>query len=434
MSEKTLQQAARGVAIRRLRVEVVTGADASAHAEADSDALSVGTAATNTLTLSDPTVSRYHAELTRESDGVRVRDLGSTNGTFAGAVRVIDGVVPAGATLRLGGTTLRVLDAGEEEQPLLHGEAIAGLRGQSTVMRSLMAKIAKVAESSANVLLTGESGTGKEVAARALHELGPRQGAPFVTVDCGALAPTLVASELFGHERGAFTGAEQRRAGAFEQAHGGTLFLDEVGELPQALQSALLGALERKRFKRLGGTSEISVDVRVVSATHRDLREDVNAEKFRLDLFYRLAVVTLRMPALREHVDDLEILIAHFLEEAGASESVDALLGPAALATLKSHRWPGNVRELRNWVEAALATGEAPTLDARGMRDAGADLIGSVLEERYQDARATVVNELERRYLTRLLERADGNVSQAARIAEMNRSHLNDLLRRHGLR
>jgi DNA-binding NtrC family response regulator len=300
-------------------------------------------------------------------------------------------------------------------------------------MRQLMARLEKVAKSDVGVLLTGESGTGKELAARALHDLGPRASGPFVTVDCGALSPTLVASELFGHERGAFTGADAQRIGAFEQADGGTLFLDEVGELPSMLQASLLGVLERRRFKRLGGTADVAVDVRVVSATHRDLREDVNQDRFRLDLFYRLSVVTLRMPPLRERADDIPLLVEHFLRDAGEDAPLDELLSDAALELLRRHRWPGNVRELRNWVDAAIAIGEPPELHGGELAAAG-DAIAAHLERPYAEARGALLHEFEARYLARLLERADGNVSKASRLAAMNRSHLNDLLRRHGLR
>jgi len=433
VDDPTQRRAARGFPVRTLAVEVLSGPDAGATATAGDEALSVGTAQTNALRLGDRTVSRYHVELTPVPEGVRVRDLGSTNGTRAGAVRIVDAVVPAGTTLTVGDTTLRVADAGESERELIGGEGLAGRRGRTPAMRELLAKLERVAARDIGVLLTGESGTGKELAARGLHELGPRAGGPFVTVDCGALAPTLVASELFGHERGAFTGADAQRAGAFEQADGGTLFLDEVGELPSNLQSALLGVLERRRFKRLGSSQEFTVDVRVVSATPRDLREDVNADRFRLDLFYRLAVVTLRMPPLRERVDDIPLLVEHFLRDLGEDAPLDAFLSEPALQMLRAHRWPGNVRELRNWVEAALAMGEAPELGPAGVTG-GADPIGAGLELPYKQARGALIDQFERRYLTRLMERADGNVSKAARIAKMNRSHLNDLLRRHDLR
>src|SRR5262249_43794023 len=280
------------------------------------------------------------------------------------------------------------------------------------VMRRLLLSIERAAQSDAAVLLIGESGTGKEVIARALHDLGPRAKKPFVTVDCGALSPTLVASELFGHERGAFTGADRQHIGAFERASGGTLFLDEIGELPGALQANLLGVLERRRFRRLGGKQEISVDVRIVSATHRDLRAEVNSGTFRLDLYYRLAVVVMKVPPLRERADDVPLLVEHFLRECGHDGPVGALISPAAMHALMHHHWPGNVRELRNLIEATVAMGEAPPLDGGPAAPAGR---AGVADLPYKEARAQVLHDFEASYLRALLERTQGNVSQAPR-------------------
>jgi DNA-binding NtrC family response regulator len=322
---------------------------------------------------------------------------------------------------------------GERRMLELHaGDALAGLRGRSPAMRRMMAKIERAAASDVSVLVIGESGTGKEVVARGLHELGRRALGPFVAVDCGALSPALVASELFGHERGAFTGADRQHVGAFERAHGGTLFLDEIGELPSALQASLLGALERRTMRRVGGTADIAVDVRVVSATNRDLRAEVNSGAFRLDLYYRLAVVSLAMPPLREHPEDIELLVAHFLREAGHTGAVGDVFAPATMRALAGHRWPGNVRELRNLVEATLAMGEPPPLDAALGGDA--DPIARVLVLGYREARQQILHDFEARYLTALLERNDGNISRAARAAGMDRSHLAELLARHKLR
>ncbi|MEZ4340647.1 MAG: sigma 54-interacting transcriptional regulator [Sandaracinaceae bacterium] len=313
MEDLTQRRAARGSAPERLAIEVVAGPDAGATARAEDDALTVGSATGNTLVLSDPTVSRYHTELARVAAGVRVRDLGSTNGILVGAVRVRDAVVPVGTSLALGDTTLRVVDGGAAASELLGADALAGLRGRTPVMRQLMARIAKVARSDVGVLLTGESGTGKELAAEALHELGPRSRGPFVTVDCGALAPTLVASELFGHERGAFTGAESRRTGAFEQADGGTLFLDEVGELPSMLQASLPGVLERRRAsaRRCRGGRKSGWSRRRTGPARGRERRPLPARSL-----HRLSVVTLRMPPLRERVEDIPCS-SSTLEDAG---------------------------------------------------------------------------------------------------------------------
>ena len=429
---RTIPYGSAGLPIRTLAIEIVEGPAAGLARMAESDTLTLGTADGNDVVIADPTVSRYHLELIRRPDGIQVIDAGSLNGTFAGTVRVERAVVPPGTTLRLGKTALRVGDGQNVTVELHRSEALAGLRGRTPVMRRLLHSIERAAQSDAAVLLVGESGTGKEVIARALHDVGPRKRGPFVTVDCGALAPTLVASELFGHERGAFTGADRQHAGAFERASGGTLFLDEIGELPPALQATLLGVLERRRFRRLGGKTEIVVDVRVVSATHRDLRAEVNANTFRLDLYYRLAVVVMKVPPLRERAEDVPLLVEHFLRECGHDGPIEALISPAAMKQLMGHHWPGNVRELRNLIEATVAMGETPQLD--GVSAGGGATPDALVALPYKEARAQVLADFEGRYLRALLERSRGNVSQAAREARMDRSHLIDLLTRHGLK
>jgi DNA-binding NtrC family response regulator len=307
-------------------------------------------------------------------------------------------------------------------------------------MRSLMARIQRAARTDVSVLLLGETGVGKEVIARAIHEASPRSASPSEVVDCGALMPTLIASELFGHEKGAFTGADRQHVGAFERANGGTLFLDEIGELPPALQSALLGALERRSFRRVGGTTSIAVDVRVVCATNRDLRNEVNAGRFRQDLYYRIAVILLRIPPLRERAGDIPVLVEHFLREIGHDGPVDEVVPDTVMQTLKTHHWPGNVRELRNFVEAAIAMGEAPHLEERLERSEGSpnmfagEALGRLVELSYKDARSTLLNEFEVIYLKELMERTKHNVSAAARSAKMNRSYLIQMLKRHGIR
>jgi DNA-binding NtrC family response regulator len=437
----TIRDAVTSLPLRALRVEVVDGPDAGKDASGHEDALTVGTAADNSLTLTDAMVSRFHAELRSTPEGVRVVDCGSTNGTWVGTTRIERGCVPAGAALRMGRTTLRIVDGQMVHLPLHARHELAGLLGSSASMRRLMADLERAARSDVGVLVTGESGCGKELVANALHSLGPRNSEAIVTVDCGALTPTLVASELFGHERGAFTGADARYIGSFERADGGVLFLDEVGELPLAIQANLLGVLERRRFRRLGGKDEISVDVRVVSATNRDLRADVNGGRFRLDLFHRLAIVKLEIPPLRERRDDIPLLLEHFVREAGGEDAMEALFPQATLDALSTHHWPGNVRELKNLVEATLAMGQPPPLlpsSTRGAAKAGeataGDLIERMLEIDFSLGRGRVIQEFETRYLRRLLERASDNVSKAARIAGVHRSHLIALLHRYKIR
>jgi DNA-binding NtrC family response regulator len=440
-SGTTLPDRPAGLPIRTLTIEVVGGPDQGRSYTADSETVTVGTAESNDLRLTDPTVSRYHLELSRKGDRVAVADLGSTNGTAVGPALLERGTVAPGTLLTLGRTALRVGDGPTRTLSLHESGALGPLRGQSAPMRRLMAQILRVARTDASVLLQGESGTGKELIARALHDQSPRANNPFVTLDCGVISPGLVASELFGHERGAFTGADRRHIGVFERAQGGTLFLDEIGELSSALQTALLGVLERRRFRRLGGGEELSVDVRVVSATHRDLRAEVNANTFRLDLYYRLAVVRLEVPPLHQRVDDIPPLVEHFLNEAGYTGPVGAQVPPPLMATLQAHRWPGNVRELRNYVEAILAMGEPPSLDQAAVGPAAARAsapspspMALSLEHSYREARQKVLEDFEVQFLKALMERSGNNVSMAARLAQMDRSYLIDLLHRHHLR
>jgi DNA-binding NtrC family response regulator len=425
----TVREPARTLPIRGLRVTLTSGKDAGK--SASGDVVTIGSAEGNDLVLDDKSVSRFHVELRRASDGVLVVDHESTNGTFLGTTKIERATIPAGTELGVGKSTVRVSDDAEVELALHEGDVLAGLCGRAPSMRRLMAQVERAAKSDVSVLVVGESGTGKELVARALHDLGPRADKPFVTVDCGALAPSLVASELFGHEKGAFTGADRQHQGAFEQASGGTLFLDEIGELPAPLQSTLLGALERRRIKRLGGRAEIDVDVRVVSATHRDLRGDVNRGTFRLDLFYRLAVVTLAIPALRERAEDIPLLAEHFARAAGHDGPLGSLFDPRAMIDLAQHHWAGNVRELRNVVEATVAMGETPALASASDKPTGAN---ESLDQPYKEARARVLAEFERAYLERLLARAGKNVSRAAREAGLDRTHLGQLLARHKLR
>ena len=421
--------------VRTVVVEVTEGSDQGAQWHGEHG--TVGSARDNALVLADETVSGYHLQIDAVADGIRVSDLGSTNGTFLGNVRVHECVVPSGTILRVGRSNLS-LGSGAPATVELHDEdQLGALRGRTQSMRRLMSLVRRVSQKNVAVLLIGESGTGKELFARAIHDCSPRASGPFVTLDCAAVTPTLVAAELFGHEKGAFTGAVASRTGAFEHAHGGTLFLDEVGELPSELQATLLGALERRRFCRVGGRREIEVDVRVVAATNRDLRADVNSGQFRLDLYYRLAVVTLEIPPLRDRPKDIPLLVEHFVREEGSDAAATELIPDETMAQLKRYRWPGNVRELKNYVQATLALGEpmpldssAPTVSEDALRSALAQLV----ERPYGEARSQLVSEFELLYLKALLERTAGNVAKAAREAQMARSHLNELLRRHKIR
>jgi DNA-binding NtrC family response regulator len=433
--DATLKHRTTGVPLRTLRVEVVKGSDAGRKL-GDRERIAIGTAEGNDLVLTDETVSRYHVELAIRGDRIAVRDHGSTNGTAIGSAVIEQGSIGPGTILTLGRTQIRV-DHGETATLEIYGaEQLGGVVGRSASMRRLMAQIDRAAVSDVSILLLGETGTGKEVAARAIHAASKRAAGPFETVDCGSLLPTLIASELFGHEKGAFTGAEREHIGAFERAHGGTLFLDEIGELPAALQPALLGAIERRSFRRVGGGKTINVDVRLICATHRDLRSEVNAGRFRQDLYFRIGVVMLEIPPLRERPEDIPLLVEYFLRDAGFEGPRDQVVPPQVLEMLTGHQWPGNVRELRNFVEAALALGETPGIAGRAIeRDReSVDEVEPLLDRPYADAKAVLLDHFERRYLAHMMEKTNGNISAAARAAKMNRSYLLELLKRHGLR
>ena len=398
--------------------------------------MSVGSAADNALVLTDRTVSRYHVEIEARDDGLHVSDLGSLNGTFVGELKIERARVAPGTELRLGDTVLRLAEVGAAAEPERASAvpAIPGMVAVSASMRAVALSVARLAGSNVSVLIQGETGTGKEVVARALHELSPRRREPFVVVDCGSLPATLIASELFGHERGAFTGADRSHEGAFERAHRGTIFLDEIGELPIQVQPALLGALERRAFRRVGGARDIEVDVRVVAATHRDVRGEVNVDGFRADLYYRIAVARVVVPPLRERPDDIEALTRHFVTEMTGTSTLP--FGPETMNALRAHRWSGNVRELRNVVEAAVAMGEVKLDKTRpGLAGKPAPATAGALPVApYKEARAQVLSDFEQEYLSALITQCGGNASEAARLAGMDRQYLLGLLRRHGLR
>ena len=439
--QRTIPHAVQGRPVRALKLEVTGGPDRGVTWTGSSDSVTIGTAKDNDLCLTDETVSRYHVELRTEGDRIHVKDHGSTNGTMVGPAQIIEGTVSQGAELKLGQSSVRVLDGDPVHLPLHRNNHLHGIYGRSVVIRRLMARVEQVAKADVSVLLLGETGTGKEVVARAIHEASKRAQQPFEIVDCGALMPTLIASELFGHEKGAFTGANAQYVGAFERANGGTIFLDEIGELPAELQVRLLGVLERRTFRRLGGTKRIAVDVRVVSATHRDIRAWVNSGEFRQDLYYRIAVAHLKLPPLRERAEDIPVLIEHFLKQMDIEEPIDSLIPEQTIERFKRYHWPGNIRELRNLVEATLAFGGSD-LDALGLETqthvSGAGAASGSMERAfelpYREARDLVVRDFQRVYLKRALESAGGNVSKAAERAQMNRPHLVQLLKRLGLR
>ncbi|MFT3710981.1 MAG: sigma 54-interacting transcriptional regulator [Archangium sp.] len=413
------------------RLKWTRGADAGATWPFKTERAVIGTNQGADLVLHDRAVSRYHCELTLSPEGIAVRDLGSRNGTRVNGVLVERAWLTAGDRLQVGESEAVLELAGEDVRVPLHAsDSFGPLVGGSLAMRTLFARLAKAATSNATVLLTGESGTGKELAAEAIHGASPRASESLVVVDCGAVPPALLESELFGHEKGSFTGAASAREGAFELADKGTLFLDEIGELPLELQPKLLRALEKREVKRVGGSAYQPVDLRVVAATHRDLRAEVNSGRFRADPFYRLAVVEVRVPALRERTDDLPQLVRTLLTRLGLADKAEAavLSTEPVLSQLRSHPWPGNVRELRNYLERAVALGESapPSMPVPAA--------APVTTLDYRQAKEEAIKAFERPWLEALLARHQGNAAAAARSAGLDRAYLYRLLWRHGLK
>ncbi|GAC1596380.1 MAG: hypothetical protein NVS4B10_05360 [Myxococcales bacterium] len=391
---------------------------------------SVGSHPSNDVVLSERTVSRFHCELLLDGGAVRVRDLESRNGTFVDGVRAVEAFLRSGSELRLGRASLRFNLSGKSiAVAASERTSLGNLVGGSPAMRRVYALLERAAQTGSTVLLEGETGTGKEGAAEVLHSAGPRRDRPLVVVDCGSIPANLVESELFGHEKGAFTGAGGRRIGAFEEADHGTIFLDEVGELPLELQPRLLRVLESREIHRLGSNTAVSVDVRVVAATHRDLRTLVNRGEFRPDLYFRLAVVRIELPPLRQRLSDIPALAAKLLEQLGVRGPVQqALLEPQFLATLARNVWPGNVRELRNFLERCAVFEQAMPLENP------VPLAGdSANPGPYAAARRRSLDDFERGYLQALLARHQGKVALAAQEAGVDRVYLYRLLRRHAL-
>jgi DNA-binding NtrC family response regulator len=396
----------------------------------------IGTAAGCALVLSDDRVSGQHLALRAVESRFVVKDLGSTNGTWYEGSRITEVTLPAGSTLLVGKTALRIEpEAQPLDLPPSQSRRFGELVGESLAIREVFAVLERVAASDATLLVEGETGTGKELVARAIHEASDRRRGPFVAVDCGALPEGLLESELFGHVRGAFTGAANARAGTIRRAHGGTLFLDELGRISPTVQARLLRVLEERVVRPLGGDSETEVDVRVVAASRDDLDAEVATGRFRPDLLYRLAVVRVVLPPLRSRREDIPLLVRELVRRRGFADEAPA---GAGLDRLIAHAWPGNVRELRNVIDRAIALAPgAQRFADLTIRVEATPVAGDGLAIRsdlpYAEAKAAVLHDLERRYLGDVLARTGGNLSAAARESGIDRKHLRTLARKHGL-
>jgi len=390
------------------------------------------------IVVADPEVSALHCELRAVGEGILVKDLGSTNGTFLGPVRVREAIVATPAELTVGQSKILLEPQAKRRVDVGFSDHFGPLVGSSPRMRRVFGVLEKVAPTPLSVLVVGETGTGKELAARAIHDASDRKGGPFVVVDCGSIPPTLAESILFGHEKGAFTGATERRKGALAEADGGTLFLDELGELPTELQPKLLRALSERQVKRVGGSAFEPIDVRVLAATRRDLGAEMNAGRFRSDPFFRIAQVKVELPPLRDRLGDLPVLVEQACRRVGKPQHVETVTAWVE-QRMAAHDWPGNVRELVNVASVAATLADdpgaiddvltlardEPTGDAGRPIDAGATAFG--------EAKRAAVAAFERGYFTALARRCKGNVSEMARQSGMERHHVRAYLRKYGI-
>ncbi|MDQ3339327.1 MAG: sigma 54-interacting transcriptional regulator [Myxococcota bacterium] len=412
---------------RVIRVEVVEGPATGTTANLPGPSARIGSARDCDLVIADPTVSRHHVTLAVDEHGVRVTDARSRNGTWVDGLRVFDAIARGDSSIKIGASTLRLLLTDDMiDVPLSPNERFGGLLGKSHAMRRVFSLLERIAATDATLLVEAETGTGKDLVAEGVHEASSRGNGPFIVFDCSAVSANLIESELFGHMKGAFTGANADRPGALEAADGGTLFLDEIGELPIDLQPKLLRALENREVRRVGANQRRQVDVRVIAATNRDLSAEIERGRFREDLYYRLAVVHVTLPPLRERPDDIPMLVRHFAK--------DREVPPAVIAGFVGQAWPGNVRELRNAVERMLSLGFPQQADAEPRLPAPPAPPAVDLSVPLKDARDALLEEFERAYLRAALEKTGGNATKAAAIAGVSRKFVQRALDRYALR
>ena len=425
-------------------LSVKSGPDAGKDVRVETATIKIGTSPACQLTLTDGTVSREHCEIRLGEEGYLLRDLGSTNGTHLAGSRVKEVWLAPGSLFSVGSTVLEFRPLDERVEVMLSEKDRFGtVLGRSLKMREIFHFLEKIASKDVTVLLTGETGTGKEILAESIHEESTRRGAPFITVDCGAIPDNLVESELFGHMKGSFTGATADRIGAFEEADRGSIFLDEIGELPQEQQAKLLRVIEKKEIKRIGENETRRTDVRIIAATNRSLPEEVEAGRFRKDLYYRLSVVEIAIPPLRDRPDDVPMLADHILALLSErAKKPRPRLAQDAVEILQRHPWPGNVRELRNVLEKTFALADQQEIGGANV------VVGSAGEHPAERAAAAgggaIVDpglpyseareRFEKTYLLGLLQKNDMNVSKAARVAGIHRQSLHRLLKKHGIK
>ncbi len=436
------------VSLRKCQLTIVEGPNRGKKFSLNKSAMKIGKRDTNDIVLKDTTVSRSHMEVKYLEDRFLLRDLESTNGTFVNGTRVKEAYLEPGDLIKVGNTSLEFVAYDEKVRvEPADRDSFGKLYGKSTKMRQIFAIMERISATSATVVIEGETGTGKELVARAVHENSARNKKPFIVFDCSSVAPNLIESELFGHEKGAFTGAVKARKGAFEEATGGTIFLDEIGELTPDLQPKLLRALEQREIKKVGSNLPTKIDVRVICATNRNLKKEVEEDRFREDLYYRLSVVKILLPPLRDRLEDIPGLVEKFLLNGRFNQLEDGSykvrnVDDEALKLLARYEWPGNVRELNNVVERACSFVEGETITKAHLDFIFAEMYhGEDRTERmavdtelpFKDAKQKIVESFEKEYLVDLLQRNNNNLSKAAREAKIDRKHLRNLLKKYDI-
>jgi transcriptional regulator with GAF, ATPase, and Fis domain len=431
----------RSLLLQKAKLLFINGSEQGREVLIDKDVFTIGAGSQNDLIVPDQASSRRHCEIRQHTGGFILRDLGSTNGTTVQGVRVCEVYLTQGVEFQVGTTRLVFCPLHETvSYPLSSRESFGRLNGRSTAMRRVFHLAETYAKTDAAVLIQGETGTGKELLADALHAHSSRSKKPFVVIDCGSLATGVIESELFGHAKGSFTGAGSERMGAFEQADGGTVFLDEIGELDLALQPKLLRVLEKKEVRRLGANTVRHVDVRIIAATNRNLEREVREGRFREDLYYRLSIVKIELPPLRQRKDDIPVLVQCFLRDfTGSSEPTAWPDFERSMMLFHQHDWPGNARELRNVIEMAvhgaagrIDLGACLTLGRMGETEPGAET-EPTSDMPFKRAKNQLVDHFEKDYIEKLLERNGNNISRAAREAQIERAYLQRLVRKHDL-
>jgi two-component system response regulator GlrR len=418
--------------VRRARLEVIRGPDLGGKRNLRSIHLLVGASPDCDLVLTDPAISRRHFELLTTEEGYVLRDLDSKNGTEIRGIRVKQALLYGGEEIDVGNSTLLLSVYDEHDEfTLSRKNSFGTMLGRSAVIRQVFAELERVAPSDASLLLEGESGTGKDLAAENIHRHSPRKDHPFVVFDCAAVSPTLIESELFGHRKGAFTGADRDRRGVIESADGGTVFLNEVGEIPLKLQPRLLRLLDKWETRRVGENHYRKADVRLIAATNRDLKNEVAEGRFREDLYYRLTVVRIRLPALRDRREDIALLAKKFITDRAPDQDPDKIITDQVLAMFLNHLWPGNIRELRNVVDRLILFPQRPHSALRRDRDTPRPppVPADFLDLSFRDFQ----QQCEKAYLSAVIDSCNGVMTEAAARADLPRMTFYRLVKKHKL-